>query len=84
MLTVNSVGFELELGNGTQRALAATVAVATSTAMWEKGELSQAEYVNAVMLGNYIATGSVPVIEGLAGMMRLWMDGFDALRVDGF
>lgn len=69
---------------GTERALAATVAIATSTAMWESGELSQARYVDAVMLGNGIAAGTVPVIEGLAGMMRLWMNGLDRLGADGF
>jgi len=66
---------------GTQRVLAATVAVATSTAMWESGELSQVQYVDAVVLGNGIYDGSVPVREGLAGMMHLWMMG--PLGADG-
>lgn len=63
-----------ELG-GTQRVLAATTAMATSTALWDAGELSQQQYVDAVMLGNGISSGLVPVVDGLRALMGLWMLG---------
>lgn len=73
-----------EHGVGTQRVLAATVAVAMGTVMWESGELSQARYVDAVMLGNGIAGGTVPVMEGLAGLMRLLMSEPELWGEDGY
>lgn len=62
-------------GASARRVLAATMAVANSTAMWEAGELSQGEYVKAVMVGNGIFEGRVGVNEGLRLMMALWMGG---------
>ena len=74
----------LDLANGTERVLAATVGLSASTALWEAGELSAGQYVDAVMLGNGINSGTVPVMEGLVGLMRLWMIGPDPLGADGF
>ena len=70
-----------ELGRGdggTRRVLAATVGVATSTAMRDAGQLSDEQYIGAVMVGNGINSGAVPVLVGLQLLMGLWM-GADGL-----
>lgn len=72
----------IEGGAGTRRMLAATVAISTSTAMWEQGELTQAQYIDAVMVAQGIAGGTWPVLEGLRVLMGLWMVGVLPRRVE--
>lgn len=56
-----------------RQALAATVAVATSTVMWQSGELSLAQYASAMVLANGLSDGTVELSMGLRLLMGLWM-----------
>lgn len=60
-------------GGGNRRAVAATVAVATSTAMFEAGEMGAREYAEALVLSSAMFDGSLPLVEGWRVMMGLWM-----------
>ena len=60
-----------------RRAMAATMAVGTGTAMWEAGELSLGQYVAVTQLSNRIYVGHVDVVEGMRQLMGLLMRDAD-------
>lgn len=60
---------------GVRGVVAGVVAVANSTAMFESGELTEKEYVSALVVGNALVEGHVTVEEGLRVLMGLWMNG---------
>ena len=66
----------IQVGDGSvgmRRAVAATMAVGTGTAMWEAGELTLGEYVQVTQLGHRIYEGGVGVTEGMHELMSLLM-----------